>query len=218
MSTAPPPLPLHDLNYPTEAPFWTAEDNASTRRVFLVPVSPPSDFVAFGVLGLGSPVQVRFVAQGKVPLHLGAFIERMVREGARVELYVWPPLPAELVEQYATIPPYEGHEYEAPPGSPVRGMSASSSVEPYSRLRDSTLWTKGDVSSRYTYLVPLSDASQFLALGVSPPSATVVFAARGTLHEDLGPLISHVLREQSRVELHARPPLPQAVLDLYLTP
>ncbi|NTX07573.1 hypothetical protein [Myxococcus sp. CA040A] len=216
MST-PPPLPVHDLENPPEAPFWTRGD-ASSRRVFIVPVSPPSSFVAFGALWPADLVEVLFIAQGKVEEHLGAFVERMAREDARVELCVWPPLPKEFVAQYATVPPYEGHEYEPPPGTPVRGAAADARVDPYSRLRGEPLWAGGDASSRYTYLAPLSDSSQFLALGVTRPSDEVVFAAKGSLVEDLGALIAHALSEQSFVELHARPPLPSEVLGRYLGP
>ncbi|NVJ04825.1 hypothetical protein HUW63_06145 [Myxococcus sp. AM001] len=155
---------------------------------------------------------------GNVAEHLGTFVERMVREETRVELCICPPLPRELVEQYASVPPYEGHEYEAPPGTPVRGMSAHASVEDYSRLRGTMLWTEGDATSRHTYLLPLSDSSEFLALGVTLPSAEVVFAAKGLLVENLGTLIRHVRDEQSFVELYARPPLPPEVLARYLSP
>ncbi|NOK03988.1 MULTISPECIES: hypothetical protein [Myxococcus] len=219
MST-PPQLPVYELEDALEASFGTKGD-ATSRRVFIVPVSQPSSFVAFGALW-PSPadlVEALFVAKGNLEEHLGAFVERMVREEAVVELCVYPPLPRSLVDQYASVPPYEGYEYEAPPGTPVRGMSADASVEPYSRLRDSTLWTRGDIASRHTYLSPLSDPSQFLALGViAPPSTNVVFATRGSIVEDLGSLIAHVLREQSFVEMHANPPLAPEILARYLTP
>jgi len=208
-----PKLPFHDLEFSTEERFWSGGD-AATRRVYLMTVSPPSEFVAFGVL---APSQPCFVARGQVELHLGPFIERMERDGAKVELHEWPPLPAWLIKEYATNPPWEGHEVEDPSGTPVRG-GVKRNVDTYERASGTALWTQGGASERRTFIVPVKAPSEFLALGVLMTSDTVVFAKKGSVQQELGALIAHAVREQSRVELHAWPPLPKDVLHRYLEP
>ncbi|TSC33929.1 hypothetical protein [Corallococcus sp. Z5C101001] len=213
MST--PPLPFHDLRFPTNEPFWTGPED-SLRIVFLTPATPPSEFVAFGVLSTREAVDVLFVARGSVEEHLVEFIERMQREDAGVELHERPPVPKELLEEYASLPPYEGSEYEDSPRTPVRGFVVRSDVTPYERLRNAPMWPEGAGLTRYLYLTPLSEPTTFLALGVVRPSNSVVVAATGRLREELGALITQARWEQSRVEMYARPPLPQEVLGLYL--
>ncbi|MCE9671581.1 hypothetical protein LY474_27620 [Myxococcus stipitatus] len=215
MST--PPLPVYDLETPPQESFWK---NASTsaRRVFVVPVTPSSTFVAFGTRWPAALVEVCFVAQGRVDEHLGDFVARMTREEAQVELCLWPPLPRELIEQFAEIPPYEGHEYEPPSGTPIRGATTTSNVESYSRLRGTPLWGNQDVSSRYTCLAPLGDPLMFLAIGYDKVTKTVAFAAKGSVVEDLGDLITQVVAEQSFVELRWMAPLSFDVLSPYVDP
>ncbi|MCP3102784.1 hypothetical protein LZ198_28295 [Myxococcus sp. K15C18031901] len=215
MST--PPLPVYELDNPPQESFWRSA-SLTSRHVFIVPIVESSSFVAFGTRWPSSLVEVCFVARGKVEEHLGDFVARMTRDEAQVELCLWPPLPKALVEQFGTIPPYEGHEYEPPSGTPVRGATTTSNVQPYSRLRGTPLWTDEDITSRYTYLAPLSDSSTFLAIGYDKSTQRVVFAAQGSLTGDLGDLIAQVVEEQSFVELHGRPPLPPGVLDLYVEP
>ena len=215
MST--PPLPVYDLETPPEESFWK---NASTsaRRVFIVPVTLPSTFVAFGTRWPAALVEVCFVARGRVDKHLGAFVARMIREEAQVELCLWPPLPRALIEQFASIPPYEGHEYEPPSGTPIRGATTTNNVQSYSRLRGTPLWGDQDLPSRYTYLMPLADPTIFLAIGYDKSSETVVFATKGSVVEDLRDLIAQVVAERSFVELRGIPPLSFDVLTPYLEP
>ncbi|RKG91381.1 hypothetical protein D7W82_00710 [Corallococcus sp. CA049B] len=208
-----PDLPFHDLEFSTEDHFWTGGD-ATTRRVYLMPVSPPSEFVAFGALVPSEPC---FVARGRVEQHLGPFIERMARDDAKVELHEWPPLPDWLVKEYASNPPWEGHEVENPTGTPVRGM-VRSSVDTYEPVPGTPLWTPGEAIRRSIFITPVKDASELLALGVLTGTDTVVFSKKGTVQGALGALIAQAVNEGARVELHTWPPLPKDVLHLYLEP
>ena len=208
-----PNLPFHDLEFSTEEHFWTGGD-AATRRVYLMTVSPPSEFVAFGALAPSEPC---FVARGRVEQHLGPFIERMARDGAKVELHEWPPLPGWLLKEYASNPPWEGHEMENPSGTPVRGR-VRPRVDTYELVPGTPLWTQGEAAQRSTFITPVKDASEFLALGVLTGTDTVVFSKKGTVQGALGALIAQAVGEGSRVELHAWPPLPKDVLHRYLEP
>ncbi len=209
-----PQPPFYELEFSRPATFWSGGD-ASARRTFLMPVSTPSEFLAFGVQG--ETGEVHFVARGRVGDELGDFIANVVREQARVELHVWPPLPGWLLRQYVSAPPWEGHEYEEPPESPVLGLTASG-VESYERLRDVTLWTAGDALTRRVLLAPVKDPSRFLALGVLGATAQVLFALTGAVQGELGDFIARMGREEARVELYARPPLPESLLHTYLHP
>jgi hypothetical protein len=107
---------FHDLEFSSGITFWTQGD-AATRRVYLMPLSNPAEFLAFGVLV--PPDTVLFVARGKVREHLGDFLANMERERARVELYAMPPLPRELIKRYTKDDPFEGAE-EDPPRDPIK--------------------------------------------------------------------------------------------------
>lgn len=119
MSNKPKP-PYYELEFSSDATFWT-EGDASSRRAWLMPVPTPSEFLAFGVLVPSK--KVLFVARGRVREDLGGFIDRMVRDGATVELYARVPLPASFVNDYVKGPPYEGHEYDEPPKQDIPGMA-----------------------------------------------------------------------------------------------
>ncbi|SEU27984.1 hypothetical protein [Stigmatella erecta] len=207
-----PQLPYYDLEFSDEAAFWDVQEDAQ-RRVFLMPVSIPTQFLAFGVLAPDhKPV---FVARGRVRDHLGGFIAQMTRQEARVELYVSPPVPEWLLKKYTSTPPYEGHEYEGPPSPPINGLSPTG-TDSYGRLRSTPLWTRESLSTRHVYLSPVADPAEFLALGVSAPDSTVHFALTGKVQEDLGLFLSQMVRDEAHVELHVRPPLLQSLLDRYL--
>ncbi|MFP2962867.1 hypothetical protein ACLEPN_35135 [Myxococcus sp. 1LA] len=156
-----------------------------------------------------------FVARGRVEQHLGPFIARMAQDGAKVELHEWPPLPGWLLKEYASNPPWEGHELEDPSGPPVRGL-VRPSVDTYEGVPGTPLWTLGDATQRSTFITPVKNASEFLALGVLTGTATVVFSKKGTVKGTLGALITQAVGEGSRVELHAWPPLLEDVLHHYL--
>jgi hypothetical protein len=111
---------LIELEYSGDANLWPPGD-ASKRRVYLMPVSTPSQFLAFGVL-VPEKTAV-FVGRGRLREALGSFVARMVRDGARVELYAKPPLPRWLVNHYTKGPGHEGHEYEEPPDQDIPGMA-----------------------------------------------------------------------------------------------
>ncbi|RKH72581.1 hypothetical protein D7W81_05705 [Corallococcus aberystwythensis] len=206
-----PKPPYHDLEFSQEQVFWP-RDTTAQRLVYLMPLPRPTEFLAFGVL---SPDETCFVGRGRVNTNLGPFIERMIRDRAEVRLYECPPLPREFIEQYISNPPWEGHEVENPTGTPVRGF-APRTVPDYVGGTTGPLWPEGVEAGRCTLLIPLEDPKAFLALGVAPESGTVFFARKGLLEVSLGELISQAVREQSRVELHARPALPRDVLDRYL--
>jgi hypothetical protein len=115
-----PKPPFHELEFSSGVTFWP-EGDASTRRTYLMPVSTPSEFLAFGVLGPSKTVV--FVARGRVREDLGRFIARMAQDGASVELYARPPLPANLLNEYTKNPGHEGKEYDDPPPQPTPGAA-----------------------------------------------------------------------------------------------
>ncbi len=207
-----PTPPFHDLEFFDLPAFWTQGD-ALSRYALLMPVSTPSEFLAFGVLRPSQ--EVLFVARGQVREHLGEFIARMGREQARVELYARAPVPGWLRRKYASAPPFEGHEYEEPPEPPVNGLTPID-TKPYAS-HGGALWPEGDPSTRRTLLLPVKDPSRFLALGGRGAAEEVLFALTGSVREELGELIARVGREQSRVELHARPPLPEPLWRRHLS-
>lgn len=208
-----PTPPLYDLEFSEEVDFWIG-GNAFTRCTFLMPVSPPSEFLAFGVLRPSE--QVLFVARGKVQEHLGDFISRMVQAGAQVELYVRAPVPGWLIKKYTSDPPFEGHEYEDPQNPPVNGLMPIN-TQSYSASSTGSLWTEGEARTRRALLVPVREPSQFLALGVTGSPDKVHFALQGSVQEQLGELIARMVQEQARVELYARPPLPEPLWRKHLS-
>lgn len=207
-----PKPPFYELEFSTGVTFWSAGD-ASSRRALLMPARSPSEFLAFGVLGTSE--QALFVARGRVREHLGAFIDRMVKDEARVELHARVPLPWRLVREYLSLPPYEGHEYENPPPPPVLGLAAQD-VGTYQHLRGNALWKEGDGSTRRAFIVPVRDPSEFLAFGVLGTSERVLFALKGSVRDELGPFIARMVEDETRVELHPRAPLPEPILRRYI--
>ncbi|QSQ23215.1 hypothetical protein JY651_50460 [Pyxidicoccus parkwayensis] len=207
-----PYLPYYDLEFASDALFWSGEE-ASERRIFLMPSSPPSKFVGFGVARASR--EACFVARGTVVDHLGHFISRNVREGVRVELYVKPPLPQWLLERYTTNPPWEGHEYESPPNPPVSGLVATG-VKRYAPSPTGALWSEGDGSNRVAFIIPMHDAAEFLAFGMLGSRAEEHFIRVGRVENQLGDFIEQMKREEARVELRAMPPLPEPRLRRYL--
>jgi hypothetical protein len=212
-SLSKPDLPYYDLEFSSDAPFWSGEE-ASERRIFLMPTSPSSKFVGFGVARASK--EVCFVARGVVADHLGHFISRNVREGVRVELYVKPPLPHWLLERYICDPPWEGHEYEKPPNPPVGGL-VTTGVERYAPSPTGALWSEGDGSNRVAFIIPVHDAAEFLALGMLGSQAEEHFIRVGRVEGQLGDFIEQMKREGARVELRTIPPLPEPRLRRYLT-
>lgn len=208
-----PKSPFYNLEFDSEATFWT-EGDATSRRTFLMPVTIPSEFLALGVLGTSK--EACFVARGTVREHLGSFIARMERDGSSVEFYARPPLPEWLLKEYTEGPPWEGHEFEPPPPPPYLGL-VSQGVDRYEHFRDADLWTAGDALSRRAILLPVHDPAEFVAFGVVEPSEEVLFAFSGTVREQLGEFISQMVKEGARVELHARSPLPEQLLHQYLS-
>ena len=214
MSETPKP-PFYELEFSSGVTFWTAGDS-STRRTYLMPVSTPSEFVAFGALGPDNTTVV-FVARGRLREDLGSFIARMVQDGSSVELYVWPPLPGDLVIEYTKGPPHEGKEYDDPPNQPIPGMVPVPGEVAEYEPTGGELWTAGDAFSRRALLTPLSNTSEFMALGVLGTEDTVYFALKGPVREELGAFIAQMTQEGAKVELYAEPPLPDTVLSRYLT-
>jgi hypothetical protein len=117
-----PKPPYYELEFSSDATFWT-EGDASSRRTYFMPVPTPSEFLAFGVLVPSK--KVIFVARGRVREEMSGFIDRMVRDEATVELYAKPPLPASFVNDYVKGPPHEGHEYDLPPDPSNPGLTAT---------------------------------------------------------------------------------------------
>lgn len=82
---------------------------------------------------------------------------------------------------------------------------------------DVPFWGDAEGSPRRTFLMPLPEATGFLAFGVVGPSDTVRFVARGKLREHLGEFITRMDRAGASVELYERPPLPWPFLKRYLS-
>jgi hypothetical protein len=196
-----PTLPFYNLELSSEPDFWKQGD-ASTRHIFLMPVSTPSDFLSFGVSG--SPEQVLFAARGTVRDHLGPFVARMVQDKSSVGLYARPPLPAWVLREYASAPPFEGQEYEEPTEQPIQGLLPGAPKD-YEQTRNTPLWTQGDSFTRRTLLLPVKDPAEFQAIGMLRSSDDVLFHVRGLVQEHLGEFIAR-MREEASMEFHAQPP------------
>jgi hypothetical protein len=81
---------------------------------------------------------------------------------------------------------------------------------------DANFWTAGDASTRRAFIMPLPEPSEFLGFGVLVPSNEVLFVARGHVVDHLGNFIARMEQEGAVVELHARPPLPDVILNEYI--
>lgn len=193
---------FHDLEFSIDANFWARSD-ASGHRVFLMPVTTPSEFLAFGVLAPSN--QVHFVARGRLKDHLGAFITHMERARAQVELYVRPPVPGNILKRYTSGPPIEGQEAEEPSGPTVKGLAPGSATS-YVESRGALLWSDGDVSSRQVFLAPTREPTEFLAVGMLASSGKVLFSLVGSVQEHLAEFVARMVKDQALLELHFQPP------------
>ncbi|QRN96792.1 hypothetical protein JRI60_48760 [Archangium violaceum] len=180
---------LYNLKFSVDYPYWRGVEDRS-RRVFLMPLSNPAEFVAFGVFDPSNTVL--FVARGRVGERLGDFLERMKRSGADVELYERVPLPWPLVKRYTSDDPFDGSETSPPKGSTDAGrISYAGGAGPSLweavmsvPISDGPTWPAQYVSARKVFIMPLPGHEEFLALGVCtdvPESGKhlFVFAARG---------------------------------------
>lgn len=217
---------FYQLEFSSDAPFWAgAADTA--RRTFLMPLSNPAEFLAFGVCGPAGAVH--FVARGRLREHVGAFISRMAEAGATVELYERPPLPWSLVKRYLSDLPYEHQEVEGPKEPPVQGIAAyggGADADGTKWLQEATVplssaeqtWPSLD-SPREVIIMPSGNNEEFLAMGVCLPGSSdtknrFVFAARGMVGTQLGDFITRMRLNGATVRLHDWPQQPY--LRLYL--
>ncbi len=81
---------------------------------------------------------------------------------------------------------------------------------------DADFWAMAGEAARRTFIVPLSNPVEFLAFGVLGPSKEVLFVARGQMAEHLGDFIARMVQAQASVELYARPPLPDSILNSHV--
>ncbi|MBN1207885.1 MAG: hypothetical protein JXB05_23680 [Myxococcaceae bacterium] len=81
---------------------------------------------------------------------------------------------------------------------------------------DANFWTQGDASTRRVFIMPLAEPSEFLGFGVLAPSNEVLFVARGHVLDHLGDFIVRMEQAGALVELYARPPLPDAIVNEYI--
>jgi hypothetical protein len=181
---------FYNLEFFGDAAFWEGAGDV-TRRAFLMPLSNPAEFVAFGVFGTSDTVH--FVARGRVGEHLGDFLKRMEEAGASATLYARVPLPWPLVKRYTSDKPYENHETEGPEGSSNEGLTYGGGAEPgykftSTNISQDPIWpANADSSTRKVFVLPLSepDGLKFLALGVcyrsvTPEGYLFVFEAKGS--------------------------------------
>lgn len=197
------PQPLfHHLEFSSETDAWAGSD-ASGRRALLMPISPSSEFLAFGVLEPSK--RVHFIARGRVKEDLAAFLTRMARAGARSELYVRAPVPASILKRYTSGPPIESQEAEDPPEPPLRGLVPDPTTPSVDSLRK-PLWTQDDASTRRVFLTPTHEPTEFFALGMLASSGQVLFKLRGSVQEHLGDFVTRMVTEQARVEFHPQLP------------
>ncbi|HYO54795.1 hypothetical protein [Archangium sp.] len=212
---------VYNLEYFGDAPFWEGVENFS-RRTFLMPLSNPAEFLAFGVFG--SSNTVLFVARGRVREHLGDFLARMEQAGASAELYARVPLPWSLVKRYASGDPFDLPETEGPQDPPNAGRIAYGGGVALA-LQGTTLdittgnpaWPQeSDISTRKVFIMPFimptSGQEEFLALGVCNPSDPYqnrfVFVARGSVSDQLGNFTTRMRKDEvSVVEPCNWPPL-----------
>lgn len=158
---------FYSLEFDSDARFWTAGE-ALTRCTFLMPLSSPAEFLAFGVLKPSN--ELIFVARGRVIDHLGPFIARMKEAGATVELYARPPLPAHLIHQYTKGDGHEQKETDVPPPAPdALGKVTLSGAASTPRLltSETDLWASVDGRDRRVVKLPIPDVmDQWLAFGL----------------------------------------------------
>lgn len=218
---------FYDLTFSVEAPFWDGGD-ASSRSVYLMP-SPhnPAEFLAFGVVG--SPDNVRFVARGPLATRLGAFIDRMLQDEARVELHARAPVPGRIIHQYTGGGPWEGQVPEEPPPPPSEGriaVSTASDMEaPGAEVSSPTvpLWPRDNANPRSVYVLRAPGSDRFVAFGVLenahpehiPLPFRVPFVARGSASTDLPGFLARMEREKARVKQCTRAELPLESLRAY---
>ena len=209
---------FYNLEFFGDAAFWNGAGDVS-RRTFLMPLSNPAEFLAFGVVGPSTTVH--FVARGRVREHLGEFITRMVRDGATVELYARPPLPWHLVKRYASDEPYESVGTDGPRDPPVNGFmgygggAAPSSLLPEPISSGSLAWPSGTETTRKVVIMPANNGTEFLAFGVCSSPDLFVFLARGWMGEPLASFTERVTRSNASVERCDWPS--QSYLQAYIT-
>jgi hypothetical protein len=203
---------FYNLKFSGDAPFWAGAEEL-TRRTFLMPLSNPAEFLAFGVVGPSSTVL--FVARGRVREDLGRFLATMAQAGASTELYKRVPLPWPLVKRYTSDDPYGGPETEGPRDPPVTGVlvyggGADPSLAGTSQdLVQSPEWPAEEdfFSARQVFVLPLAGGEDFLALGVCREPDRFVFVARGRVGTQREDFIARMQQAGVHVEPCDWPPL-----------
>jgi hypothetical protein len=212
---------FYNLEFDGEAPFWDGAGDVS-RRTFVMPLSNPVEFLAFGVVGPATTVH--FVARGRMGEQLGEFSTRMARAGAALELYARPPLPWHLVKRYTSDEPYESMETEGPKPPPINGIVAyGGGADEEQRLVQTEplggacpSWPRDATSNRSVIIIPVPDCDEdFLAFGVCTLPDRFVFAVRGRVVEDLGTFIDQMTEAGATVDLVDWPSLPFLQAYLY---
>jgi hypothetical protein len=193
---------FYDLKFSSDADFWAGSD-VSGRCAFLMPVTSPVEFVAFGVIEPSK--QVHFVARGRLKEDLAAFLTVMGRSGERTELYVQAPVPKNMVKRYTGGPPIEHQESEEPSKPPVQGFAPAPGTPSVEAL-GGPLWPEGDASQRRVLLIPTHTPAEFFALGMLSPSNEVVFKLRGSVRDHLGEFITRIVKDHALVELRHKLP------------
>ena len=197
---------FYALEFEIEANFWTAGD-ASTRRVYLMPLASSTEFLAFGVLVPSD--RVLFVARGRVVDDMPFFIVQMKQAGARVELHARPPLPGHIIREYIKGHGHEQKETEAPPRVPnlVGDVEYSSGAATGSLTSSSSLWPPSN-ADRKVLVVPVPGSQESLAFGllrVNLPEYlwSVAFVAR--LGSGLQDFLTRMEEDRASVELNPTP-------------
>ncbi len=176
---------LYSLEYAGNIDFW-AQGGDAARQVFIMPLSSPLEFFAFGVLAPSDTVL--FAARGQVLDHLGAFIARMAQAGARVEFHDRAPLPDNILAYYINGDGPYAQEPDEPPKAPNRigvatqrtsyGGEITLSIEG----NESALWTmEGSARRVLVTAVPNITSEEYLAFGMVEVTAyewAVNFVAR----------------------------------------
>jgi hypothetical protein len=208
---------FYNLEFYGDALFWEGAGN-DTRRAFLMPLSNPAEFVAFGVFGPSKTVH--FVARGRVQDHLGSFLASMQQAEAGVELYERVPLPWPLVKRYTSDDPFEGTETDPPKGTTnggriyYAGGAGKDQLNTYLEITATPTWPSGTnltTDTRKVFIMPLPGQGEFLALGVcSAPEQNVdrfVFMAQAGVGEHLDGFIARMKQASASVVLCDWPPL-----------
>lgn len=200
----------YSLEFDSSTDFW-AQGGDSARRTFIMPLSKPLEFLAFGVLAPSN--EVLFVAHGQVARHLGDFIKSMVQAGASVELYARPPLPDSILAPYIDDGSHDQKEADEPPPPPDASGQVTMSTGGNSIMLSSQtqLWTMTGTARR-VLVTGVPESTDLVAFGMVEVNHneyrwSVNFVAR-LASDGRGDFVARMENEGAEVQSCPPTPLP----------